>query len=160
MRFFKFVAIAAVSALAAFGTVAAQGLAIKEYELGAPMTSCPSNSLATNSNGPETVCMLGSTTLANRPVQMVTVGFYQGKVSSAHFRLRSGGQYANGDVLEALKEKFGPPNADQAHLNRYSWYRDSQSLSFDGWDGYVLLSDRDAYKKIRTEKAAKDKSDL
>lgn len=160
MRFFGFEVTAAVLALMACGTAAAQGLTIKEYELGAPMTECPPNAVSINSTGPETVCQLGATTLANQRVTSSTVGFYQERLSSAYFKLSATGQYANGEVFQALKEKFGTPSSSQSHLNRYTWYRGAQILSFDGWSGHVLLMDQEAYRKITAEKAAKNKSDL
>ena len=141
-------------------SVVAQGLAIKDYQLGAPMSSCPPGSSVVVSDGPETICELGPTTLANQPAKSFTVAFYQDQISMVYVKLSARGQYANGDVLQALREKFGFVSKPQSHINRYTWYRGTQTLVFDGWDGSVLLMDQVTYRKISAEKAEKNKSDL
>jgi hypothetical protein len=133
----------------------AQGLSLKEYQLGASMAACPPGTLSHKVEGPALNCKLGPTTFANQAVKEVEATIFEAKLSSVMFVLAASGPDANSKVLDALKEKYGAPSMGSPESNKFSWFKGDQVISFDGWKGHVLLADLDAEKRELTVKAKK-----
>lgn len=138
----------------------AQDLGLKEFTLGAEMSTCPGNTVKQTVTGLRLMCKLNATTLANQDVLDVTISIYDGRLIGAFFNLGVGGQYSHPEVLAALQEKFGKPSRAKPHLNQYSWDRGQKSLGFDGWKGHVILVDFEAEKQLRSKEASTNKADL
>ena len=148
----------ATSALCAPGD---EPLALKGFRLGQPMDQCPAEATKAmpNRDG-TTMCMLGPTTFANQTASLHAISIADGKIVNVVIALTDKGPYANGPVLEALREKFGSPTLAKAHLNDYVWQRGSQVLSLDGYRGMVLLSDLQDAGQRANSTAKKNKGDL
>lgn len=140
----------------------AQELELKGFKLGAPMEVCPDGSTASGKpGGRQTMCSFGPTTVANQPAKDQVVVFSGGVVVGVMIRLARQGFNANGEVLYALREKFGQPSADsKPHINQYNWARGSHLLSLDGYKGLLMLLDLDAHRRDREIEGKQNKDDL
>jgi len=157
----KLIGIAAgLSALCYAHYSAAQGLSLKEYQLGAPMTECTVDTLSKRDDGKKLYCTMGPTTLANTPVQGVTLSIYEGRLVGALFTMGRGNSTAYGQIRDALTEKLGQPSISKPHINDFTWRQGDQLIALDGWKGIVLLMDAGAESRARKEKAQANKSDL
>lgn len=134
--------------------------ALKEFQIGAPMPSCPEGTSQQSYSGAMLICVLGSTTLANQAVESHGVWLFEGRIVGASYNMARRGQYANGEVLEALIAKYGEPPDRKRHINEARWWRNGQVLSFDGWKGTVSMLDQQASRKATAQGAQKNKSDL
>jgi hypothetical protein len=144
----------------AAGGACAQAFDLKGYAVGAPMADCPEETIKRGGKAPEIECHLGPTTLANAPVEHVILSIYEGKLVSVLFFLSKKGQYANGEVRDALMEKFGRPTSTKAHINEYNWLRPGQHLAMNGWQGHIYLYDTEATQRMKTERQQTNKKDL
>lgn len=136
------------------------GFALKEFEIGAPMATCPAHTIAQGESGGMIICTLGATTLANQVVTGHGIYLYEGKLAGASYTMKDRGQYANRAVLDALVEKFGAPLQHKSHINEAQWRRAGQVLVFKGWQGDVGMMDQEASRRAAAASAAKNKSDL
>lgn len=134
--------------------------ALKEFQIGAPMPSCPEGTSQQSYSGAMLICVLGPTTLANQAVESHGVWLFEGRVVGASYTMASRGRYANGEVLEALIAKYGEPPDRKRHINEARWWRNGQVLSFDGWKGSVSMLDQQASRRASAQDAQRNKSDL
>ena len=140
----------------------AQAFDLKGFRLGEPMTECPAGSVVTSKPGArQTMCSLGPTTVANQPASDHVVVFSGGAVIGVMIQLGQKGFHANGDVLQALKEKFGAPSSSsKSHLNRYEWESGGHLLLLDGYRGHLMLLDMPAHSRDRRLDGQTNKQDL
>ena len=144
----------------AFAFTITNAMELKGIEIGAPMAKCPDGSITKIISPIDTTCHLGPTTLGGAEADFHLLHLSNGAVYSVFFSLHSKGPYANGELADALRIKFGQPTRSKSHLNYYIWDVGNQSLVFDGWSGSVLMIDIDVAERVRAEHAKMKKSDL
>lgn len=134
---------------------------IKEFAVGMPMESCPGPSQAgTGTLAGSVLCRIPADLLGGTPINAIFVALWQGRVLSVGAFLQKRGRYAAPELVEALTEKYGRPDSSKAHLNEYRWRRNGQDLSFDGYDGTVIATDRAAVDELRRINAKKNSANL
>lgn len=160
----RFLAGATLSAAASIGlsqTLEETSFSLKGYFIGMAMESCPGTSLPGEGHLRGTVhCSIPIDTLGGLQATTFIVSIWNGQVVAMSVVLRDRGRHAGGPLVAALSEKFGRPDTSRAHLNEYQWRRAGQQLSFDGYKGSLVATDRVAVDELRRLNAQQNKKDL
>lgn len=154
-------ALAAASFLACGQTLEETSFSLKGYFIGMAMESCPDISVPGEGHLRGTLhCSIPIDTLGGLQATTFVVSIWNGQVFAMSVVLRERGRYAGGALVAALSEKFGRPDTSRAHLNEYQWRRAGQQLSFDGYKGSLVATDRVAIEELRRLNAQHNKKDL
>ena len=157
MRFF----VIAVSFMVALTAHANEPFSLKGYVIGSEQNGCPNGTLSEQQiRTGETMCKMGPTTLANQPADDHVVVLKGNKISGVMLLMHDRGRYANKEVVDALKSKYGEPTKQKPHQNDFMWQQGGVMLSVDGWKGKVLLIDMNQTRKTHEEAAIQNKDDL
>jgi hypothetical protein len=154
-----------VIALAAMGAEAAHAetWALKDFQLGAAMPSCPAGTIdQKKSLGGSQLCMLGATTLANQPAKSVLLSAYDGRLYSVMLSLAAhlAGSMRTASCSMRSRKSSALRRLEKPRLNEAEWRNGTQILHFDGVAGIVILSDIEVENKVRSQGASGNKKDL
>jgi hypothetical protein len=84
---------------------------------------------------------------------------FEGKVLGAFVEFGFGGKNNHFTLRDALTQKYGTPSDNQKAINAYTWRQGTVSLTLNGLEGHVTLTDQTAFdraKKLSAEEAQKD----
>lgn len=155
------VAIATLAIMAHSAIASAQGVyEVKGYVVGAPMETCPAETIKRTTLSGLLVCGLGATTLANQRVDALNLFLHGGRIAGFMFDLAERGRVANREVRDALEAKFGRPSDSKPHLNEYRWASGNEVMKLDGWRGSLIVMDAAVARRASEGEAHKNKSDL
>lgn len=136
-------------------------LAIKGYSVGQRYATCPAGSKQERPNQTKSVvtCEFGSTSYGGANAKNFTLFLFEGKVLGAFVEFGFGGKNNHFTLRDALTQKYGTPSDNQKAINAYTWRQGTVSLTLNGLEGHVTLTDQTAFdraKKLSAEEAQKD----
>ncbi|WP_138512072.1 hypothetical protein [Rhodoferax bucti] len=135
-------------------------LSVKGYFVGQRQSSCPIGSKPETPKPKAVVtCEFGSTSYGGANAKNFTLFLFEGKVLGAFVEFGFGGKNNHFTLRDALTQKYGTPSDNQKAINAYTWRQGTVSLTLNGLEGHVTLTDQTAFdraKKLSAEEAQKD----
>lgn len=140
----------------------AAGFSLRGYEVGAPLDSCPDNNTmpAPAFLAGATLCRLAGGELGGTNVSWIFLTLWNGRIISLGAMLPERGRHVGLTLVEALTEKYGPPDASKAHIAVYRWRLPGQEMAFDGYSGSLIATDTGAMADLRKTNAKKNSGNL
>jgi hypothetical protein len=149
----------AVLASAGFANTDKPRFGLKGYDIAQDIEKCPdaTTQQSTDSMG-VTTCTWPGDTLAGVPVAAMQLRILDKRVLGVGAALAD--RSNSGEVLNALRAKYGAPTDEKRHIQSYVWRRGDHVIMLDGLSGTVLVIDATLNNILTRERARKNTGDL